>query len=144
MQHTTYLFERGRRSRKFADDENTYELVIRLSGEDDKYYQLTGTKAGNRMINEVVELYIRDVSFGDDGLANAYCAWTRNKLAVTMNPKRGFGEPLLPSGYSAKSIWEAVASEGSIDAVTRVYGIDRMEVELACSYFDYLQGPPTA
>src|SRR5438445_597141 len=60
--------------------------------------------------------------------------------SVKMNPRRHFGDPLLPSGYTAQAIWEAVKAEGSLEAAAKAYGVDRTEVELACSYLDFLQG----
>jgi len=146
MQHTTYLYDRQGSAPAEADADARYDLVIKLPlyDDSDKLIAITGKTAGNQMIKEVVELFLKDVSFGESGLAEAYSAWQRDGLEITMNPKRHFGEPLLPSGYTAPAIWEAVKIEGSIDVAAKAYGIDRKEVELACSYLDFLQGSSAA
>jgi hypothetical protein len=153
MEHTTYLYirkpsklnEKNESGGNETEDDNLYELIISLPKKDDHaLVELTGKKAGNQMIREVIELFLKDVSFGAGGLAKEYCAWKWQGLEVKMNPKRHFGEPLLPSGYSASALWDAVRIEGGIDAASRAYGIDRMEVELACSYLDFLQGASAA
>lgn len=59
-----------------------------------------------------------------------------------MDPKVRFGEPVIATcGYSALTLWNAVKAEGSIKAAAEIYGVETKEVELACSYFDYLQSP---
>jgi hypothetical protein len=145
--HKTFLFDRNSAKNEKPDDEDSrYELVINLeeNGKTESLVQLTGHKAGNRLIGEIVELFLKDVSFDGSGRAAEYRAFAYGDLAVTMNPHRHFGEPLLPSGYPAQTLWEAVPIEGSIEAAAKAYGIDATEVELACRYLDFLEGPSTA
>ena len=91
-------------------------------------------------MREIAEVYMSDISYDSHGLAMEYVALQRGGLRVVMNPKKRFGEPLVPSGYTAETLWEAAKSEGSVEAAAKAYGVDRTEVELACCYFDFLQG----
>jgi uncharacterized protein (DUF433 family) len=123
--HTTYLFGS--------------ELVIKLG--KDEYVQASGKGARNRMIAKVVELYMEDLGFNPDGLAEAYRAFVWGGYEVKMNPQVRFGEPLIPScGYSARALWEAYQSEGSLEATAEAYGVELGEVEVACRYFDHVLG----
>jgi hypothetical protein len=142
MKHTTHLLqreERGRRPLPDDDDENfrKYELIIQRP--DESLVQLTGKHRGNFVMKEIVELYLNDVSFDPSGLAVAYTAWRQHGLEVRMDPKKRFGEPLTPSGYTAYCLAEAVKTEGSVDRAAKAYGVERTEVELAVSYLDYLR-----
>lgn len=121
--HTTFLFGS--------------EVIIRLG--EDEYVQATGKGAHNRLFTKVVELYMQDLGFDADGLANEYQAFAWKEYKIKMNPRVRFGEPLLTScGYSARALWEGFKSEGSFEAAARVYGVKGEEVEAACRYFDHI------
>jgi hypothetical protein len=153
MHHTTHLFQRVS-AQTAASEQNSpldeesedagrkFELFIKLKNQP--FAQLTGRHRGNYAIKEVVELYLQDVSFGKNGLAEEYRAWSRFGLEIKMNPKKRFGEPLTPSGYTAQTLWQAVISEGSIELAAKAYGVARKEVELAFSYVDSLKVPRRA
>lgn len=144
VEHKTYLFERGSRKRgsRLSDQEaaKRFEIVIRVG--DDQLVQVTGKDAHNLMIKEVVELYTRDLYFGHLGLAEEYYPWRERGIDIKMNPHLHFGEPLLPSGYTALALAEAVTVEGGIERAAKAYGVDPMEVEVAFKYVTSLQPPP--
>lgn len=148
MKHKTVLYERVEKGRVTesleSDDEShrRFELFIRLEDKDESLVQLTGRHKKQYALKDIVELYLKDISFDAAGLASSYRAWNRGNLSITMDPKRHFGEPLAPSGYTAYALAEAVKIEGSIDRAAVAYGVDRTEVELACSYLDYLRVIP--
>jgi uncharacterized protein (DUF433 family) len=113
------------------------ELVIRLPGppgDDDDFVQVSGKQKRQKLI-PFVEMYLDDLSYSPEGLANKYHIFKNGDVKITMDPEYRFGEPLLPSGYTAMTIWESITAEGSIDAVARVYGIPKMEVETAYRFF---------
>jgi hypothetical protein len=150
MDHTTHLFQRAERkeqdrpptTEEQAESERRYELLIKKP--DESLVLLTGRHRGNYVIKDIVELYLRDLTFSTaTGFAEEYCAWQKDGLAITMNPSRRFGEPLTPSGYTAMALWDAVKSEGSVLNAAKAYGVDPREVELAVSYLDYLRIAPT-
>lgn len=129
--HTTFLL----------GDSKT--IIIRLR--DDDYRELAGPSRGNRMIAEVVETHLHDLSFSDSGVACEYCAWPplapEGASKIIMNPKRAFGEPVvLRCGYTAETLWEASGIEGGTEAAARAYGVHKEDVELACGYYDHLRG----
>lgn len=127
----------------FAMDHKTFLIGSRVGIEiKDRLIELGGRGSGNLLIKEVVELHRKKLEFGSSGLAVSFTAFSEHDLKVTMNPKIRFGEPLIPTcGYSAQTLWDAVIAEGSIESAAKVYGVTDKEVELACSYFDYLQTP---
>lgn len=121
-QHTTYLWGE--------------ELVIKPPGGG--FVEASGKHRGNRLLS-FVEIYLENLSFDPEGLANRYTIYRVDDVAVTMRPQVRFGEPLLPSGYSALAIWEAIQTEGGIDNAASSFGIDRNEVCAAYRFFvDFL------
>jgi len=117
------------------------ELVIALRR--DEYVQASGTHAGQRLL-PFVEMYLENLTFNREGLANSYQIFkSDDEVPIVMNPDRRFGEPLLPSGYSAVCIWDAIKAEGGIDNATKAYGIPREEVTAAYKFIDHL-GPAAA
>lgn len=142
MQHTTYLFSDQARL-------GHGDLVIRIpnrrsGGEPEelyaKYYQLSGRSAHNRVMREVVELYIEDLTF-KAGIASHFKAWQRDGGTIAMDPRIRFGAPVVEScGYTAETLSEASVLEGGLDAAARAYGVERQDVALAVQYLDHLQG----
>lgn len=51
-----------------------------------------------------------------------------------MDPHTRFGEPLLPSGYTAMTIWDAIRAEGGIDRAAKAYGIPKEEAQAAYQF----------
>ncbi len=133
MKHKTFLFSDKAR-------QGHGELIIRMG--DDRYFQLSGPEAGNRLITEVVEMYMDDLAYGDDGLAATYRAYERQGGVITMNPHIRLGEPIVANcGYSARTLWEASVNEGGIQQAANAYGVTPEDVKLACAYFDHLNNP---
>ena len=125
--------ERFRLDHPFARRHCTYlwgnELVIRPSG--DEFVEASGRHRGQRLFT-FVEMYLKDLSFNPDGLANRYQVYVSPAgVPVVMDPRKRFGEPLLPSGYSVQSLWEAITIEGGIDRAAQAYGVPPAEVEAA-------------
>jgi hypothetical protein len=117
--HCTYLFGR--------------EFVLRLPDRDNEFVEVSGRHRGQRLF-EFVELYLQDLTFGPDGLATEYRVFVsrhQTPVAIRMNPHLRFGEPLMPSGYSALALWKAIAIEGNIERAARAYGVSKEEVETA-------------
>jgi uncharacterized protein (DUF433 family) len=108
---------------------------------DGRLIEASGKHRRSVYLKEIVVLYKDDLGYDSDGLANFYHAWTWGDFAVDMNPHRRFGEPIITScGYSAQSLWEAAMDEGSIELAAKAYGVEKGAVEIACRYFDMLQG----
>lgn len=124
----------------FARKHFTYlfggELVIELK--KGQYVEISGRNPGQGLLKEVVEMYLENLKFDARGLAYRYRIFATDGVEVVMDPARRFGEPLLPSGYSAQCIWDAIKVEGGIDDAAKAYGIPREEVATAYKFFDYL------
>jgi hypothetical protein len=126
----------------FAREHYTYllgkELVIKLG--DGEYVEASGKHAGQPLLKGIVEMYLKDLTFGGTGLAESYNIFTsQDHVKIVMNPDRRFGEPLLPSGYSAQCIWDAIKVEGGIDNAAKAYGISKEEATAAYLLFDHLE-----
>lgn len=118
------------------------QLVVELK--KGQYAEVTGNP-GQRLIREIVEPYLHDLSYDARGLASRYTIFrSRDGVPVVMDPEMRFGEPLLPSGYSAKCLWDAIRSEGSVNNAAKAYGIKENEVTAAFDFFDYLSGATAA
>lgn len=107
------------------------ELVIAPPGGE--YVEVAGSQ-GQRLFR-FVESYLEQLSFSKSGLANLYSIYKSADVQIVMDPKVHFGEPMLPSGYSAAVIWEAIEAEGGLQEAASVYGIPREEVEAAYKFF---------
>lgn len=132
MDHTTYLYGG--------------ELIIRQGREtEEEYTQISGKEAHHKMIQKVVRVYMKDLTFDPNGLANNYTAYTYEQVKVSMNPHFRFGEPLIRScGHTARLLWESARAEGSVEAAAAEYGITPDEVEAGYRYYESLQIPRAA
>jgi uncharacterized protein (DUF433 family) len=127
-----YPFARPHKTFLFGQD-----IAIQL--DDGRLVQASGKHKTNTLMKRIVELYLRDLTFGPNGLAASYLAFKWNACEITMDPKVRFGEPMIrSSGYSARALWEAVESEGGIKEAAEAYGVEEAEVEAAYRYYDYL------
>ncbi len=124
------------------DNPKRCEMVIEIGGQ---YLQISGKCAGNYVINEIAEPFMRRLRFGNTPFAEEYIAWEREDRRVLMNPHKRFGEPYLPnSGYTAQALWEAYRNEGSVERAAKSYGVDVEDIETACEYLDHLTGRDAA
>lgn len=124
--HCTYLYNN--------------DLVIRPESDRDQYFEASGKQRGQGMFS-FVEMYMKSLDFTPDGLANRFRIFEsthKKPVTITLDPHVRFGEPLLPSGYTAMSIRAAILVEGGVDPVAKVYGIPREEVEAAYLFVDFL------
>jgi uncharacterized protein (DUF433 family) len=112
------------------------ELVILTPGTEDQFVEVSGKHRGQRLF-PFVEMYLTDLSFSPEGLANCYQIYKSRHaepIVIKMDPQQRFGEPLLPSGYAATTIFDAIKAEGGIEATTKAYGISKEEVEAAYQF----------
>ncbi len=129
----------------FARNHFTYlydeELIIKPSADTNEYVDASGKNRGQGRL-QFVEMYMRDLNYSPDGLAHKYeifkSAHGISPVIITLDPHVRFGEPLLPSGYTALTIRNAIKTEGSIENTAEAYGISIDEVEAAYRFGDYL------
>jgi uncharacterized protein (DUF433 family) len=129
-------------------DDPKSQVIWICIGEDDagakRYFQLTGKKSGNQLIGEVVRTYAQRLVFDEvTKLARKYIAFPTVLAAserIVMDPSVRFGEPYFEScGYTARTLFDAYRSEGTVNRAAEIYGVTPEQVELAIEYFDYLK-----
>ena len=108
------------------------ELVIKPPP-GDELFEIAGSQGQG--LFPFVEGYLKSLSFSDAGLANLYNIYKFADVQIVMNPKVHFGEPMLPSGYSAATICDAIRAEGGIQEAAKVFGIPEEEVGAAYKFF---------
>ena len=89
----------------------------------------------------MVELYLEDLGYDPDGLANKYTPWSDGQRSIVIDPSVKFGAPIVrPCGYTVGALLSAVNGEGSPSAAAKAFDIDEKEVKLALRYDDWLSG----
>ena len=108
-----------------------WEDKIVIQPAEKQFVEASGKHMGNRLL-PFIEKYLDDLSFDEaDGLATAYRPFKFAGVSIEMRPSIRFGEPLLPSGYTARTIWESIRVEGGIRATAEAFGIPEVEVDAA-------------
>lgn len=125
----------------FARKHTTYwdGKEIHIQEADGNFRQMTGRHADQTSWRPIVELYMRDLTYGADGLACHYDAFSWKDCAIEMRPAERFGEPMVKScGYTARVLWEACEAEGTVEGAAQAFGVTVEEAECAARYYDYL------
>lgn len=129
----THIFARPHKTVLFTGD-----IFIYPKGQEAPV-QLTGKHPHQLAIRQLVEPYQRDLVFDASGLASLFTAFRFADQAVIINPAIRFGEPFVEScGYSARTLYEAVLSEGGVSQAARVFAVDEAAVDAAFRYYDSL------
>jgi len=115
---------------------------IHILLDNDATTGLTGKDKAQKSFNPCLEPFMEDLKFDETKMAYEYVAYRYGEgddKIIRMNPKLGFGEPLVGrTGYPAETLWKAAVSEGSIDKASEYYEVDRVSVAAACRYWDGL------
>jgi len=122
------------------------QIIIRVGdGDAGPLVQVTGKKSGHLMLREVVEVFMKHLSWDADGFACQYECYSYGDRRFTMNPQVHFGEPVLNTHpYSVRAILGALETEGTVEAAAKALGVEPADVEAAVAYDDYLQAPIAA
>jgi uncharacterized protein (DUF433 family) len=111
-------------------------LVIRPTPDSDEFMEASGRQRGQRLF-PFAESYMDDLTYGTDSVASRYRIFQSHHsdpVKVMMDPEIRFGEPLMPSGYSASALWEAIQAEGTQERAAKAYGVPIEEVQTAYSF----------
>jgi uncharacterized protein (DUF433 family) len=116
------------------------EILIRTD-EKQPPVQISGRGHHQQTLKQLVEPYMHDISFdAASGLAVKYEAFRYGNEVIRMDPKQHLGEPFFEgTGYSPRVLWEAVETEGSVEAAAKAYGVSEQQVEVAFRYLDHLE-----
>ena len=109
--------------------------------ESDAIVGLTNKDIGQHLSRPIVEPYLEEIRFDDDGLAEKWTPMTNGEHSIRLDPEIRFGQPIVsPLNILASTLAEAVVAEGSIEAAADAHGVERNAVVLAVKYFDSLTG----
>lgn len=124
-QHTLYGFEG--------------EIVYQTAQGD--YMFASGKEKRQFLERQIVEPHLEHLSYDASGLANVYRIHSSREIDIVMKAGIRFSEPMMPSGYTARTLYDAVHSEGSYGAAAEAFQVDEIEVKVAYEWFDTLQRP---
>lgn len=112
------------------------DVIIKYNGE---LYEGSNRFKGAKMF-PFVNSYIQKLVFDEDtGLASKLIIHSEEKCKITMNPKVRFGEPMMPSGYTASSLMGFSLAGDSAEVIAKECGIPVHEVHAAVNFhLDYL------
>lgn len=111
------------------------DIHIFLDRNDGNPTGLTGIDRGQKSFKPCIEAYMKNLEFGEDGLASNYTAFTHNNIHVVLNPVRQFGQPVIAeTGYSAETLWRAALAEGGFERAAEIYEVTPDAVEAAYRY----------
>jgi hypothetical protein len=118
------------------------EIVIVPPGKDAREFVQASGRGRGQMLFPFVETYLDKLEYDPaTGVSNGCNIFRHDSTTIRMRPSISFGEPLLPSGYSAACIWDAIMVEGGIDQAAKAYSIPPHEVRAAYHFHnDYLVG----
>ncbi len=86
--------------------------------------QLVVVRNGQRVFSEIVEDYLQQVSFADDGYAQRIRLRRYGQAEVVLDPRFGFGHPTFIHGRArVDNVFGAIRAGEPIDVVAREYGI---------------------
>ncbi len=104
--------------------------------QNDDLINLTGKRSGQYNLRKIVEMYLEDLCFDNEGYANS---WTPSP-GIILDPKIRFGEPVVQGcGITAFTLYEAAQVEGSYESVAEIFEIELEHVKIAYKYFDSLK-----
>jgi uncharacterized protein (DUF433 family) len=111
------------------------DLHIFVDRNDGHPTGLTGKDKGQKSLKPCIEAYMKNLEFGEDGLASLYTAFTHKDTHVVLKPSMQFGQPVVAeTGYSAETLWRAAVIEGDFDRAAEVYEVTPEAVEAAYRY----------
>lgn len=101
--------------------------------------QVSGKRPHQVALRPIVEAFQRDLSFDENGLARLFTAFRFADESVVMDPAVRFGEPCVTScGYSARTLYDAVLSEGGVTEAARAFDVPEAAVDVALRYYESL------
>lgn len=100
---------------------------------------IPGTDLHQLYANELIEPYLEEVCFGDDGMAETWTPLEHKGYEVVLSSKLRFGLPIIKPGcILVSALVDAVDAEGSIEAAAEAFETEAGAVRLALKYNEYL------
>jgi uncharacterized protein (DUF433 family) len=114
---------------------------------DSDMVQLTGKAHGQQEWRKLTLLYMRELTYNSDGLADSYTPYRDEKanVSVVLRPDYRFGEPVVaPCGISVEALCDAVDTYGTPELAAQEYEISLSQVMAAMKYRDTILTVPNA
>jgi uncharacterized protein (DUF433 family) len=122
--------ERPFSTQKFRTDGKTIFLEITEGIQEAKLVDL---RRRQNVFRTIVEPSLKDLEFDASAVARWFPLGTARK-SVVVDPTRAFGRPIAASGIPTEVLSRAVAVEGSVAKVVRLYDVTSDEVKSAMAF----------
>jgi uncharacterized protein (DUF433 family)/DNA-binding transcriptional MerR regulator len=121
-------------TQQFRTDGKTIFLEITEKDHDGRLIDL---KKRQQVFRTIIEPSLRDLEFDASTVSRWYPLGIRHRLVV-IDPNRSFGRPVVQQGVPTEILAEAVRTDGSIDAVARLYEVPKAEIRSALEFEERL------
>ncbi|WP_370165909.1 hypothetical protein [Bradyrhizobium diazoefficiens] len=122
--------ERPFSTQKFRTDGKTIFLEITEGIQEAKLVDL---RRRQNVFRTIVEPSLKDLEFDASAVARWFPLGMSHK-SVVIDPTRSFGRPIAASGVPTEVLYRAVAIEGSVAKVARLYEVSAAEVRSAVTF----------
>jgi uncharacterized protein (DUF433 family) len=126
--------ERPFSTQKFRTDGKTIFLEIT---EMDSEGRMIDLKRRQNVFRSFIEPSLRDLEFDASAVSRWFPMGIRTR-AVVVDPSRSFGRPVVQRGVPTELVAEAVKLEGSIERVSKLYGLPKAEINSALAFEQHL------
>lgn len=117
-------------TQRFRTDGKTIFLEITEKDHDGRMIDL---KKRQQVFRTMVEPSLRDLEFDASTVSRWYPLGMRQR-SVVIDPSRSFGRPIVRHGVPTEVLAGAVKTEGSVEAVVRLYEVPKAEVRSAIEF----------
>lgn len=125
-----YPFARNCKVYKFGK-----EVVLKLPGE--VLIGASGRLKFQHLMEPVLLPYLRELTFGSDGLVREY----RPMPQILLSPSEAWGAPVVEhTGYTVETLVSSAIAEGSVEQAAEMCGVTVEQVQDALRYEEYLSG----
>jgi uncharacterized protein (DUF433 family) len=98
--------------------------------DDEDLLELTVVRTGQTQFSELVKDYLKRITYGNDGWASQLRLPTYQRAEVVVNPRRGFGLPLVVHGGArVEDLVDRFVAGDSLSDIADDFGVPEPEVE---------------
>jgi len=135
-----YLYDKHGIEYPFAQPHELFKFEDQVVYKHHKlgYLFVTG-KEKEQSLMPIIQPHLKQLTFDlKTGLAKHYTIRKEDGIEIVMRAESRFGEPTMPSGYTAHTLWDAVRIEGGYEQGARACGVSVDEVRVAFQFYDSL------
>ncbi len=119
-------------SRRLHTDgaEILYDHADDLPDGEDTVRELVVVRSGQRVFVEVIQEYLRRITYGPDDYASSIRLPSFDRADVVADPTRAFGQPIFRRGAApVRSVLERFWAGDDIDTLSGEFGVPASEIE---------------